>query len=74
MADSELVSLTEGLGAVLGSGLGVRSRWALRTAIDAARSDGISGVLVVKIPAKGAEFCDVNFTVGSVELVERWGS
>lgn len=73
MNEDELQHLAQELGEMVLAGLGVRSRWALRTAIDAARTEGISGVLVVTVPAKERDYCEVSFTVGIVDIIERWG-
>lgn len=55
-------------------GMGARSKWALRAALDAAETEGIAGMLMLKIPSKPKDLPDVAFCIGPVELVQRWGS
>lgn len=63
MNEEELQQLAEGLGNLILAGMGSRSRWALRWALDAAHTDGISGVLRVTIPANPKDRCDIGFEV-----------
>lgn len=57
---------------VIAAGMGSRSRWALNAAAEAAGTEGIAGVVVIKIPAKGKDYVDITFTIGMVEVVSRW--
>lgn len=57
---------------IIDSGVGARSRWALNAAAEAARTEGIAGILVLKIPPKGKDYVDITFTIGQVEVVSRW--
>lgn len=66
--------LAQRLGEKILAGLGPRSQWALRTALDAMDTDGVAGVLVVTVPAKCKERLDVSFTVGTVDVISRWGA
>lgn len=54
-------------------GMGQRSRWALRTSLDAADTEGVAGICVLRIPPKEKDYIDVTFTVGAVDVVSRWG-
>lgn len=65
--DAELVNM------ILAAGLGARSRWALKAAADAAGTEGIGGVLVIQIPPKGKDHCEMSFTIGTVEVTTKWG-
>lgn len=47
----------------LSRGMGKRSRFALRKALEAAEADGIGGVFVIKIPPNRTEWIDVDFTL-----------
>ena len=60
------------LAIIIGKGMGQRSKWALGAARDARTTDGIAGLLVLKIPSKVGDFVDVTFTCGIVEVVSRW--
>lgn len=62
------------LGKITGGGIGSRSQFALRTAADAAGTEGIGGVIVIKIPPKCKDYVDVDFTIGVVEVVSRWSA
>lgn len=53
--------------------LGARSRFALSTAVDAARTEGIAGVLVVKFPPRSKDHPECQFTIGTVDVISRWG-
>ena len=68
-AAQDLASLAEVIGP---QGLGARSRWALTAAAEAAKTEGIGGILVVRIPPKGKELVDMSFTIGKVEVISRW--
>lgn len=57
---------------LVGAGMGPRSAWALRAAADAAGTDGIGGVLTIRIPPKTKDYVDLAFTCGTVEVVHRW--
>lgn len=72
MNETELQDLARRVGEVIIRGLGTRSTWALRTALDAAETEGVAGMCVMKIPAKSKEFVDVTFTIGRVDLISRW--
>lgn len=56
-----------------GGKIGDRGLWALRAAADAARTDGIVGAIIVKIPSTPKDFIDITFTNGAVDVVTRWG-
>lgn len=58
---------------IIGPQVGARSRWALNAAADAAGTEGIAGCLVVQIPSHCSDYVDVIFTIGTVEMVSRWG-
>lgn len=74
--DDRLPAQQEGLVEIsdlLGSGrLGTRSKWALRAATEAAKAEGIEGILVIKIPSKIKDYAEVTFTIGAVDVVNRW--
>lgn len=71
----ELRELAELLAeALVASGLGGRSRWALRTALDAARTDGIAGMLCLAVPPRPNDRMDVSFIIGPVDVITRWGA
>jgi hypothetical protein len=70
--DEELDALATRLGDQVRAGLGTRSRWALRAALDAAEAEGIAGVLVLQISPKVKDHPEVQFTIGDVELISRW--
>lgn len=70
----ELEKLAVKVADLVRHGMGVRSKWALRAALDAAETEGIAGVLALKIPSKNKEQPDVIFCVGQVDVVQRWGS
>lgn len=53
--------------------LGARSRFALSTAVDAAATEGIAGVLVVRFPPRSKDRPECQFTIGNVDLIARWG-
>jgi hypothetical protein len=72
--DEELETLALKIADFVRHGMGSRSKWALRAALDAAETEGVAGVLALKIPSKGKDQPDVMFCVGSVDLVQRWGS
>lgn len=55
-------------------GMGVRSKWALRAALDAAETEGVAGLLLLKIPSKSKDLPDASFCIGQVDVVQRWGS
>lgn len=63
MDENELQLLAEGLGKLILAGMGSRSRWALRAALDAANTEGVGGVLHVKIPTTSKDRCDAGFKV-----------
>ena len=66
--------LTEQMSQIISSGhLGPRSLFALKFGAEAARTDGIAGVLSIKIPLKERDFVDIVFTVGTVDVIARWG-
>lgn len=69
--DEELEQLAERMGELIRRGMGARSRWALRAALDAAEVDGVAGLVTLNVPARKAR-CDVSFTIGTVEVVQRW--
>lgn len=71
---AQLEALASNLGQMVLKGLGQRSRWALRTTLDAARTDGIAGVCVLRIGTREKDFTDITFTVGSVEITHHWKS
>lgn len=56
-----------------GGKIGDRGLWALRAAADAARTDGIVGAIIVKIPSTPKDFIDITFTNGAFDVVARWG-
>jgi hypothetical protein len=68
----QLDELTNKLGEILGGGMGQRSKWALNSAHDASKTDGITGMLVIKIPSRSKDHVDISFTCGLVEVVSRW--
>jgi hypothetical protein len=72
--EAELKELADRVALVIVKGLGSRSRWALRTSLDAVETDGIAGICVVKIPPKSKDFIDVTFTVGDVDIISRWSA
>lgn len=72
--DDELEALAERMARLVRAGMGSRSRWALRAALDAAETDGIAGVLSLKLQSKPKDQPDVMFCVGTVEVIQRWGS
>lgn len=53
---------------------GARSRWALRTALDALDTEGISGALTFQIPAREKDRPEISFVVGNVDIITRWGA
>lgn len=59
---------------LLSRGVGGRSRWALRTALDAAETGGVAGMMCIAISGKGKDHLDVSFTVGEVDLITRWSA
>lgn len=74
MNETELTALATRLGDMILRGLGTRSIWALRTSLDAADTEGVAGICVLRIPPKKKDYLEVNFTVGSsVDVVSRWG-
>lgn len=73
MNEDELNDLARRLGERILAGLGTRSRWALRTSLDAAETEGVVGIMVLRIPPKTKDYLDVTFTVGQVDVVSRWG-
>lgn len=73
MDEGGLGNLAEALGNLIMKGLGTRSAWALETALRAAETEGITGVCVVQIPAKNKDYAEITFTVGTVDVVSRWG-
>lgn len=72
--DDELETLASKIADLVRHGMGSRSQWALRTALDAAETEGVAGVLSLQLPGKCKEQPEVMFTIGTVELVQRWGS
>lgn len=60
------------LARIIDAGVPARSRWALVAAAEAARTEGIGGVLVIKIAPKSKDYVDISFTIGMVEIVNRW--
>lgn len=74
MKEQELKDLADRMAMTILKGLGTRSRWALRTGLDAAETDGISGVCVLQFPPKGNDHIDIAFTAGAVDVITRWGS
>lgn len=71
--ETELQTLAERLAGMILRGMGTRSRWALRTSLDAAETEGVAGICVLRIPPKERDRIDVTFTVGNVDVVSRWG-
>lgn len=67
-ASQDLAALAQ----IIEEGVPARSRWALNAAADAAITEGIGGILVIKIPPKGKDLVDIQFTIGIVEVVHRW--
>jgi hypothetical protein len=73
--DDELETLAVGFADLLRQGMGDHSLHALTAALDAARRDGVSGVLSLKIPGRPKDRPDAIFFLGGgVDLVHRWGS
>ena len=72
MGESELSRLADGLSGLVRAGLGQKSRWALKTALSAAETEGIGAVLVVRIPPKSKDHIDLDFQPGSVEVLYTW--
>jgi hypothetical protein len=72
--DKELRILGDRLSELIAEGLGSRSTWALRAAIDAAQSKDVAGVLVIKIPPNTKDRLDVTFTIGVVDVISRWSA
>lgn len=68
----ELTQLANRLAEIIVRGLGTRSQWALRTALDAADTEGIAGLAVLRVPPKNKDFIDITFTVGTVDVISRW--
>jgi hypothetical protein len=71
--DPVVQEMAQQLAKLLAAGLGTRSKWALRSATDAAQTNGISGMIAIQIPVKAGDRCEINFTCGVVELISRWG-
>lgn len=65
--------LQDKISELLSRSTGPRSRWALQTAIAAAETEGVAGVFIVKIPPRSKDYLDVTFTVGTVDVISRWG-
>ena len=53
-------------------GLGTRSAWALRAAVDAGETPDIAGIIVIKVPPKNSDRLDITFTIGTVDVTTRW--
>jgi hypothetical protein len=68
----ELDELAQKLAETILRGLGTQSKWALRTALDAAGTEGIPGHLSVRIPPRVKDYLDIRFTVGQVDIITRW--
>lgn len=62
MEESELRDLVESFAETLMGGLGRNSRWVLKTALDAARTDGIGVQVKLKIPQKKNDYLDLEIT------------
>lgn len=54
-------------------GLRPSSLFALKFGVEAARVEGIGGVLAIKIPPREKDYLDVMFTAGAVDVIARWG-
>lgn len=74
MEQAATQALAEQLGLALMKGMGARSRWALKAAIEAADTEGLGGVCVLMIPTKTKDYIDVTFTCGTVDVISRWGA
>jgi hypothetical protein len=72
--EKELRELAERAALAIIKGMGPRSRWAMRTSLDALDTEGVGGICVVKIPPKSKDFIDVTFTVGDVDVISRWSA
>jgi hypothetical protein len=70
----EIEGLADRLAEQITKGLGVRSAWALKAALDAGDADGVAGVIVFTIPAKCKDHVDVSFTIGTVDITTRWSA
>lgn len=57
-----------------GGKIGDHGLWALRAAADAARTEGVSGVIIVKIPKAARDFVEVDFHSGVSEVSTRRGA
>lgn len=72
--DDELEKLAVEFANLVRQGMGDKSVWALKTALEASRVDGLSGILSLKIPGRLKDQPDAIFCLGSVDMVYRWGS
>lgn len=71
--EQELTALAERFARLVLQGMGARSRWALRTCLDAAETEGVAGTCVLRVPTRSKDYVDVNFLIGVADLVSRWG-
>lgn len=57
----ELEQLAVDLTRIILKGLGARSKWALKTAIDAAGTEGVSGICTLHIPVRAKDEVELVF-------------
>lgn len=69
---AELVGSVHTLSELLLRGMGSRSEFHLRVAMEAASREGVGGVIAIQIPSKGKGLAECVYTTGVVEISARW--